>query len=93
MFKETNRNCEINKIMKQSAVEWLYNSLLINPISDGDIAYNEAVFENAKVIDARQKGYSEEEVIQFGKFLTEFNNLDNEIECAIKKLLEQFKNK
>ena len=79
--------------MKQTAVEWLYNNLLLNPISNEDIAYNEAVFENAKVIDARQKGYSEEEVIQFGKFLTEFNNLDNEIECAIKKLLEQFKNK
>lgn len=78
---------------KQTAVEWLYNNLLLNPISNEDIAYNEAVFENAKVIDAQQQGYSEEEVIEFGKFLTEFNNLDNEIECAIKKLLEQFKNK
>ena len=41
----------------------------------------------------QERSYSEEEVIQFGKFLTEFNNLDNEIECAIKKLLKQFKNK
>jgi hypothetical protein len=81
------------KINNMTAVEWLYNNLLLNPISNEDIAYNEAVFENAKVIDAQQQGYSEEEVIEFGKFLTEFNNLDNEIECAIKKLLEQFKNK
>ena len=80
--------------MEQTAVEWLYNNLLLNPISNEDIEYNEAVFENAKVLDAQQKrSYSEEEVIQFGKFLTEFNNLDNEIECAIKKLLKQFKNK
>lgn len=76
-----------------TAVEWLYNNLLLNPISNEDIEYNEAVFENAKVLDAQQRGYSEEEVVQFGKFLTEFNNLDNEIECAIKKLFEQFKNK
>lgn len=79
--------------MKQTAVEWLYNNLLLNPISNEDIAYNEAVFENAKVLNAQQQGYSEEEVIEFGKFLTEFNNLDNEIECAIKKLFEQFKKK
>ena len=68
--------------------------VFLNTISNEDIEYNEAVFENAKeMFEKQQKGYSEEDVIQFGKFLTEFNNLDNEIECAIKKLLEQFKNK
>jgi len=50
--------------MKQTAVEWLYNNLLPNPISNEDIEYNEAVFENAKVLDAQQKrSYNEEEVI------------------------------
>ena len=38
-----------------TAVEWLYNNLLLNPISNEDIEYNEAVFENAKVLDAQQK--------------------------------------
>jgi len=50
--------------MKQSAVEWLYNNLLLNPITNEDIEYNQAVFENAKVLDAQQKrSYKEEEVI------------------------------
>jgi len=50
--------------MKQSAVEWLYNNLLLNPITNEDIEYNQAVFENAKVLDAQQKrSYNEEEVI------------------------------
>jgi hypothetical protein len=50
--------------MKQTAVEWLYNNLLLNPISNEDIEYNEAVFENAKVLDVQQKNsYSEEEVL------------------------------
>ena len=50
--------------MKQSAVEWLYNNLLLSPITNEDIEYNQAVFENAKVLDAQQKrSYNEEEVI------------------------------
>jgi hypothetical protein len=48
--------------MEQTAVEWLYNNLLLNPISNEDIEYNEAVFENAKVLDAQQeRSYSEKE--------------------------------
>lgn len=48
-----------------TAVEWLYNNLLLNPISNEDIEYNEAVFENAKLLDVQQKrNYSEEEVIE-----------------------------
>lgn len=55
--------------MKQTAIEWLYNNLFLNPISYKDIEYNEAVFENAKemekqqIIDAvewgNRKGYDE----------------------------------
>jgi hypothetical protein len=44
-------------------------------------------------IKEQQQGYSEEEVIKFGQWLSEFNNLDNESEYVIKELLEQFKNK
>jgi len=49
--------------MKQTAVEWLYNNLLENPLSNEDIEYNEAVFENAKEMEKLQQGYSEEEVL------------------------------
>ena len=41
----------------------------------------------------QERSYSEEEVIKFGQWLSEFNNLDNETEYVIKELLEQFKNK
>jgi hypothetical protein len=41
----------------------------------------------------QEGSYSEEEVIKFGQWLSEFNNLDNESEYVIKELLEQFKNK
>jgi len=36
--------------------------------------------------------YSEEEVVKFGQWLSEFNNLDNESEYVIKELLRTFKN-
>lgn len=81
--------------MKQTAVEWLWEKIDNTiPYQNNETAkkFNE-LLEQAKEMEKQQKGYSEEEVIEFGKFLTEFNNLDNEIECAIKKLLEQFKNK
>jgi hypothetical protein len=41
----------------------------------------------------QERMYSEEEVIKFGQWLSEFNNLDNESEYVIKELLERFKNK
>jgi hypothetical protein len=47
---------------KQTAVEWLYENLLDNPLSNEDIIYNISVFEEAKemekeqIIDAYIKG-------------------------------------
>ena len=84
--------------MKQTAVEWLYNNLLLNPISNEDIEYNEAVFENAKVLDAQQQGYSEEdmkEAIMFGVNGLYGYQIGGEgyIDNQIKRFLEQFKNK
>ena len=87
--------------MKQTAVEFIIDQLdCLNKerkykLIDAETYFKnkKALIEQAKEIEKQQQGYSEEEVIEFGKFLTEFNNLDNEIECAIKKLLEQFKNK
>jgi len=74
--------------MKQSAVEWLYNNLLLNPISNEDIEYNEAVFENAKVLDAQQeRSYSEEEVMYI------LQQRQNNFEYDLDKWFEQFKKK
>jgi len=78
--------------MKQSAVEWLYNNLLLNPISNEDIEYNEAVFENAKEMEKLQQGYSEEEVIDLLKALQIHYGIYNE-RVDIDKWFEQFKNK
>jgi len=78
--------------MKQSSVEWLYNNLLLNPISNEDIEYNEAVFENAKEMEKLQQGYSEEEVIDLLKALQIGYYIHNE-RVDIDKWFEQFKNK
>jgi hypothetical protein len=79
-----------------TAVEWLYNNLLLNPISNEDIEYNEAVFENAKVLDAQQKrSYNEEEVIlllQKYRFDLSSNKTSN-LGDTTKQWFEQFKNK
>jgi len=82
--------------MKQTAVEWLYNNLLLNPISNEDIEYNEAVFENAKVLDTQQQGYSEEDMIKFMQFIVSEEELENTSGVSIdtaKYFLNKFKNK
>ena len=82
--------------MKQTAVEWLYNNLLLNPISNEDIEYNEAVFENAKVLDAQQRGYSEEDMIKFMQFIVSEEELENTSGVSVdtaKYFLNKFKNK
>ena len=82
--------------MKQTAVEWLYNNLLPNPISNEDIEYNEAVFENAKVLDTQQQGYSEEDMIKFMQFIVSEEELENTSGVSVdtaKYFLNKFKNK
>jgi hypothetical protein len=82
--------------MKQTAVEWLYNNLLLNPISNEDIEYNEAVFENAKVLDTQQQGYSEEDMIKFMQFIVSEEELENTSGVSVdtaKYFLNKFKNK
>ena len=75
--------------MKQTAVEWLYNNLLLNPISNEDIEYNEAVFENAKVLDAQQeRSYSEEDMMDYSNY-----RLLIKKSLSPKEWFEQFKNK
>jgi len=82
--------------MKQTAVEWLYNNLLLNPITNEDIEYNEAVLENAKVLDAQQQGYSEEDMIKFMQFIVSEEELENTSGVSVdtaKYFLNKFKNK
>ena len=78
--------------MKQTAVEWLYNNLLLNPISIEDIEYNEAVFENAKeMFEKQQKGYSEEEVMTM-LYCFHYDLVNSNIDTK-EEWFEQFKNK
>ena len=87
--------------MEQTAVEWLYNNLLPNPISNEDIEYNEAVFENAKVLDAQQKrSYNEEEVFEllqnFNQNAMEYIQQDERnimTSVTLKKWFNKFKKK
>ncbi len=66
---------------------------------NGDIPTTEledAIFKQGFIDGAKwqqERSYSEEEVIKFGQWLSEFNNLDNESEYVIKELLRRFKNK
>ena len=55
--------------MKQTAVEWLYNNLLLNPISNQDVEYNEAVFHNAKEMEKQQieTAYNKAVPFKYGK--------------------------
>ena len=82
--------------MKQTAVEWLYKNLLENPISNQDLAYNEAVFHNAKEMEKEQQGYSEEEVYELIQFLSmneEFNGYGSVSKETANYFLQQFKKK
>ena len=56
-------NLKTNKIMKQTAVEWLYNNLKSHFEHDGDLL--EVVqfsFEQAKEMEKQQQGYSLEDL-------------------------------
>ena len=45
-----------------TAVEYLFENYLDNPLSIEDVTYNIGVFEQAKEME-KQQGYSEEEVL------------------------------
>ena len=40
--------------MKQTAVQWLYENILINPMYNEDVIYNEDVLEMAKEMEKQQ---------------------------------------
>jgi hypothetical protein len=39
---------------KQTAIEWLYNNIIFNPITIIDIEYNEETFVRAKIMEKEQ---------------------------------------
>ena len=58
-----------------TAVEYLFENYLDNPLSIEDVTYNIGVFEQAKEMEKQQQGYSEEEVIKLlQKALTHKDN-------------------
>jgi len=76
-----------------TAVEWLYNNLLENPLSIEDAQYNEAVLENAKEMEKQQQGYSEEDIKN--AFLDGWQLRDGDLPFpkAKKKWFNEFKKK
>lgn len=72
--------------MKQTAVEWLYNNLILNPITNEDIEYNQAVFENAKEMFEKQQ-------IEFANWCRIQDNKYPDKLIFTKQLLKQFKKK
>jgi hypothetical protein len=75
--------------MKQETLEEAaenYNLNTINAFGDYESFIAGAQWQ-------QERSYSEEEVIKFGQWLSEFNNLGNESEYVIKELLRRFKNK
>jgi hypothetical protein len=81
--------------LEEFAEIWVQNRFT-KQIKDEDIYASKSSIIESHILFTKwqqEKSYSEEEVIKFGQWLSEFNNLDNESEYVIKELLEQFKNK
>jgi hypothetical protein len=90
--------------MKQTAVEWLeeqMDNLLMNGYAFYSVQANE-LYNQAKEMENQQQGYSEEDMIAFGKscFYKGFDKAENDdANCytafreEIGSLVEQFKKK
>jgi hypothetical protein len=76
--------------MEKTAVEWLAEKM---KISLGDeFKYVFGFFEQAKEMEAKQKGYSEEDMLLFAKFVYEDDGSCTDNDGNVKKdTLEQFK--
>lgn len=55
--------------MTQLAVEWLYENLLFDPISNEDVYYNENILKQAKEIEKQNiiTAYNKSVPFKFGK--------------------------
>jgi hypothetical protein len=50
--------------MEQSAVEWLYENLIFNSMSNVDAVYNERVLQKAKEMEKEQRQKTIEEAFE-----------------------------
>jgi len=76
------KNLKTNNIMKQTAVEWLFQNIWTNPPEN-----LLEIIDKAKEMEKEQQGYSEEEVIEI---LLTFRA---ENPRYIEEFIEQFKKK
>ena len=73
--------------MKQTAVEWLFEQVWITPVSELP-----KILEQAKEMEDKQKGYSEEDMLLFAKFVYQDDGSFIDNDGNVKKdTLEQFK--
>jgi hypothetical protein len=78
--------------MKQSitAVEWYAKQMQLKDYYTQEDF--DKIFNQAKEMENEQQSHSDQEVIEFAKWLLKFDNLKNENEYVIKQLYQQFKN-
>jgi len=79
--------------MKQTSVEWLINQL---GKSGFDFSSHQGNIQQAKEMEKQQKGYSEEEVLNFTQTMImqyKFGNTNIEQLDLLKETLQKFKNK
>jgi hypothetical protein len=78
--------------MKQTAVEWLVSNIDWMLVRNSKHHYK-MIIEQAKEMEEEQQGYSEEDMINFVQFATQYYANDWMENRSIYELLEQFKNK
>jgi hypothetical protein len=77
---------------KQTAVEWLYGTLITFPKTMDDLSHNARSFEQAKQIEKEQIGYTEEQAYQFWKAGQKYWETSGK-SITFEELIEQYHNK
>jgi hypothetical protein len=67
---------------KQTAVEWLYDNVIFNPVNKEDIEYNEETLVRATIRDKEQR-------IKFGDKVLENSSGDYDGDIVLLKTMEE----
>ena len=67
---------------EQTAVQWLYNNIIFNPISKEDVEYNEETLVRATIRD-------KEQMIKFGDKVLENSARDYDGDIVLLKTMEE----
>jgi hypothetical protein len=67
---------------KQTAVEWLYDNVIFNPVNKEDIEYNEETLVRATIRD-------KEQMIKFGDKVLENSSGDYDGDIVLLKTMEE----